>query len=127
MMPHGENWGAPSVIAAFAGFVHDRESTANYERNDDNDSYYGSVHCNLPATGPKGASQQGQHDENANGDVIGNEHGIPTAQIAPNHLSGIFPHHSHAYFGPATILNLYRITHSESTVVKWDNSPSAKL
>jgi hypothetical protein len=28
------------------------------------------------------------------------------------------------YFGPATILNLYRIAHS---VDKWDNSPSAKL
>jgi hypothetical protein len=27
----------------------------------------------------------------------------------------------------ATILNLYRIAHSESTVDKWDNSPSAKL
>ena len=26
------------------------------------------------------------------------------------------------YFGPATILNLYRIAHSESTVDKWDNS-----
>jgi hypothetical protein len=24
------------------------------------------------------------------------------------------------YFGPATILNLYRIAHSESTVDKWD-------
>jgi hypothetical protein len=32
-----------------------------------------------------------------------------------------------AYFGPATILNLYRIAHSESTVDKWDNSPRAKL
>jgi len=51
MMPRGRNWGAPSVIAAFAGFVHDRENTANYERNDDNDSYYGSVHCNLPCCG----------------------------------------------------------------------------
>ena len=28
---------------------------------------------------------------------------------------------------PATILNLYRIAHSESTVDKWDNSPSVKL
>jgi hypothetical protein len=28
------------------------------------------------------------------------------------------------YFGPATILNLYRIAHFESTVDKWDNSPS---
>jgi len=51
MMPHGGNWGAPRVIAAFAGFVHGRESTANYERNDDNDSHYGSVHCNLPCCG----------------------------------------------------------------------------
>jgi hypothetical protein len=41
MMPHGGNWGAPSVIAALAGSVHDGESTANYERNDNNDSYYG--------------------------------------------------------------------------------------
>jgi len=32
-------WGAPSVIAAFAGFVHDRESTANDERDDNNDGY----------------------------------------------------------------------------------------
>jgi hypothetical protein len=48
MMVHGGHWGAPSVIAAFASFVHDRERSANYERNDDNDSYYGSVHCNLP-------------------------------------------------------------------------------
>ena len=31
------------------------------------------------------------------------------------------------YLGPATILNLYRIAHSKSTVDKWDNSPSAKL
>jgi len=46
MMPHGENWGAPSVIAALAGF--DRESTASYERNDDND-YYGSVHSPVPS------------------------------------------------------------------------------
>jgi hypothetical protein len=46
-MPRGENWGAPSVIAAFAGF--DRESTASYERNDDNDCYYGSVHSPVPS------------------------------------------------------------------------------
>jgi len=52
MMVHGGHWGAPSVMAAFAGFVHDRESTANDERNDDNDCYYGSVHCNLPAVKP---------------------------------------------------------------------------
>ena len=39
---------------------------------------------------------------------------------------GIFPPYSHAYFGPATILNLYRIAHSESTVDKWDNSPSGQ-
>jgi hypothetical protein len=44
-------------------------------------------------------SPQGQHDENANGDVIVNEHGIPTAQIAPNHLShgDIPPPRSSAY------------------------------
>ena len=34
---------------------------------------------------------------------------------------------THGDFGPATILNLYRIAHSESTVDKWDNSPSAIL
>ena len=28
MMVHRGDWGAPSVMAAFAGFVHDRESTA---------------------------------------------------------------------------------------------------
>jgi len=39
MMVHGGHWGAPSVMAAFAGFVHDRESTANDERNDDKSSY----------------------------------------------------------------------------------------
>ena len=39
-MPYGGHWGAPSVMAAFAGFVHDRESTANDERNDDNDVTY---------------------------------------------------------------------------------------
>jgi hypothetical protein len=38
-MPHGGNWGAPSVMDAFACFVHDRESTANYKRNDNNDGY----------------------------------------------------------------------------------------
>jgi hypothetical protein len=38
MMVHGGPWGAP-VMAAFASFVHDRESTANDERNDDNDAY----------------------------------------------------------------------------------------
>jgi hypothetical protein len=31
--------------------------------------------------------------------------------------------HPQGYFGPATILNLYRIAHSESTV----DTPSAKL
>jgi hypothetical protein len=39
---------APRVIAALACLVHDRQGAADYERNDDNDSYYGSVHCNLP-------------------------------------------------------------------------------
>jgi hypothetical protein len=37
MMVRGEHRGAPSVIAAFAGFIHDREGAANYESNDDND------------------------------------------------------------------------------------------
>jgi hypothetical protein len=32
---------------------------------------------------------------------------------------------AHRHFGPATILNLYKIAHSESTVDKWDNSPSS--
>jgi hypothetical protein len=36
-------------MAALAAFVHDRQRTANYERDDDNDSYYGSVHCILPS------------------------------------------------------------------------------
>ena len=35
VMVHGGHRSAPSVMAAFAGFVHDRESTANDERNDD--------------------------------------------------------------------------------------------
>jgi hypothetical protein len=82
----------------------------------------------LASQKPLRASPQGQHDENANGDVIGNEHGIPNRADCAESLSlmGIFPHNSHAYFGPATILNLYRIAHSESTVDKWDNSPSAQ-
>jgi hypothetical protein len=62
MMPHGGHWGAPSVIAAFAGLVHDRESTANCERNDDYYSYYGSVHCNLPAR-PKKVGVSSDHPE----------------------------------------------------------------
>ena len=48
MVLYGGHRSAPRVIAALAGFVHDRQSAADYERNDDNDSYYGSVHCNLP-------------------------------------------------------------------------------
>jgi hypothetical protein len=48
MMPQSENGGAQSLIAVIGGFVHDGERTARYERDDDNDSYYGSVHCNLP-------------------------------------------------------------------------------
>jgi hypothetical protein len=59
----------------------------------------------LASAKPLRASPQGQHDETANSDVIGNEHGIPTAQ--PRHVLTL---------GPATILNLYRIAHSESTV-----------
>jgi hypothetical protein len=39
------------VIAAFAGLVHDRQSAAEYERNHDNNSCYGGIHCNLPASG----------------------------------------------------------------------------
>ena len=39
MMVHGGHWGAPRVMAAFAGFVHDRQSTADDERNHDNDGY----------------------------------------------------------------------------------------
>ena len=46
------------MIAALAGFVHDRECAANYDRDDDNDSYYGSVHCNLPCE-PRASSAQG--------------------------------------------------------------------
>jgi hypothetical protein len=43
-----ENGGAQSLVAAFGGFVHDGERVASYERDGDNDSCYGSVHCNLP-------------------------------------------------------------------------------
>ena len=39
MMVHGGHWGAPSVMAAFAGLVHDRESAADYEHNHDKNSY----------------------------------------------------------------------------------------
>jgi hypothetical protein len=46
MIPQSENGGAQSLVAG--GFVHDGERTARYERDDDNDSYYGSVHCNPP-------------------------------------------------------------------------------
>ncbi len=35
------------MLAAFAGSVQDRESTAHYERHNDNDRYYGSIHCSL--------------------------------------------------------------------------------
>jgi hypothetical protein len=44
-------------------------------------------------------SPQGQHDENANGDAIGNEHSIVPAQIAPNHYShaDVPPPRSSAY------------------------------
>ena len=48
MMPHGGRWRAPSVSTALAGFVHDGQSAADHERDDDNASCYGSVHCNLP-------------------------------------------------------------------------------
>ena len=46
VMLHGGDRSAPRVIAALAGLVHDRQRTANYERDDDNDSYYESAHCN---------------------------------------------------------------------------------
>ena len=38
MMVHGGHWGAPRVMAALAGLVHDRQSAADYERNHDNDT-----------------------------------------------------------------------------------------
>ena len=39
MMPHRRHRGAPRVIAALAGLVHDRESAADYEHNHDKNSY----------------------------------------------------------------------------------------
>jgi hypothetical protein len=39
MMPDRRHRRAPRVMAAFAGFIHERESTANDERNDYNDAY----------------------------------------------------------------------------------------
>jgi len=33
MMVHGGYWGAPRVMAALAGLVHDRQSPADYERS----------------------------------------------------------------------------------------------
>ena len=48
-MLRGGRWGTPSMIAGFGDVVHTVECTTSYHRNgDDNDSYYGSVHCNLP-------------------------------------------------------------------------------
>jgi hypothetical protein len=47
-MPHGGHRSAPCVIAALAGFVHDCQGAAYYERNHDNDSYYGSLHLQPP-------------------------------------------------------------------------------
>src|SRR5262249_35065330 len=47
MMPHRRHRGAPRVIAALAGLVHDRESAADYERDGDNDRYQGRVHGTL--------------------------------------------------------------------------------
>jgi hypothetical protein len=47
---HGGRRSAPRVIAALAGLVHDRQSATDYEYNQDNDSCYGGVHCNLPAS-----------------------------------------------------------------------------
>ena len=52
LVPYRGHGRAPRVIAAFAGFVHDRQSAAEYERNHDNDSCYGVIHRNLHASGP---------------------------------------------------------------------------
>jgi hypothetical protein len=38
MMVQRGHWGAPSVMAALAGFVHDRQSAANHEHNHDKNS-----------------------------------------------------------------------------------------
>jgi hypothetical protein len=57
MMPQSGG-GAQSLIAGIGGFVHDGEGTASHEHNDNNDSYYGSVHCNLP-TAPDYAGGRG--------------------------------------------------------------------
>ena len=80
----------------------------------------------LASQKPLRASPKGQHDENANGDVIGNEHGIPTAQIAPNHLSmGIFPHHSlypHALLGSRRLVKIAHLdcrSTAKRTIVKF--------
>jgi hypothetical protein len=48
VVSHGGHRSAPRVIAALAGLVHDRQSATDYECNQDNDSCYGGVHCNLP-------------------------------------------------------------------------------
>jgi len=53
MLYQGGHRSTPRVIAAFAGPVHDRQRAADYEHNRDKDSYYGSVHCNLPAAEQK--------------------------------------------------------------------------
>jgi hypothetical protein len=54
------------------------------------------------------ASPQGQHDENANGDVIGDEHGIvpPRRLRQITYLMGIFPHHAPP--------RMYKIAHSSA-------------
>jgi hypothetical protein len=51
LVPYRGHGRAPRVVAAFAGLVHDRQSAAEYERNYDNNSCYGGIHCNLPASG----------------------------------------------------------------------------
>ena len=93
MMPHGENWGAPSVIAALAA-LH-RESTASYERDDDNDSYYGSVHSPVPSRIERPQSS-----------------GLGSFFTQTNRAlgcRGMGKRPTCRYLRPATILNLYRI------------------
>jgi hypothetical protein len=49
MVLRSGRWGTPSLIAGFGDIVHKGERNTSDERNGDEDaSYYGSVHCNLP-------------------------------------------------------------------------------
>ena len=73
----------------------------------------------LASQKPLRASPQGQHDENANGDVIGNEHGIPTAQIAPNHARCLLWAGDYSEFC-IELLTLNR------RWINWDNSPNGQ-